>query len=371
MAQTQLYIGLMSGTSLDGVDIAIVDFNQAKPMLISSDCIDYPDTLLQDIKSLCRKTSISFDEFGRLDAQLGEFYGQSIAQCLSKANLNARDIAAVGSHGQTVQHSPSTRPAYTVQIGDPNRIAEITGISVVADFRRRDIAAGGQGAPLAPAFHQALFQNNHDKLAVVNIGGIANLTFLSTDVAIPSIGFDCGPGNTLMDQWCQLHFHCAFDNSGLLASSGTVNQSLLNSLLTDPYFSASYPKTTGPEYFNMAWLTAHLIKHPATNQDVLSTLCELTATSICVGLAQLPEVDKVLICGGGWRNDQLISRLNALRNCPVESTETHGVHPDWVEAVAFAWLAQQTMQGKVGNIPSVTGAKKPVVLGAIYKGSPS
>jgi len=150
-----------------------------------------------------------------------------------------------------------------------------------------------------------------------------------------------------------------------------VNQSLLNSLLTDPYFSASYPKTTGPEYFNMAWLTAHLIKHPATNQDVLSTLCELTATSICVGLAQLPEVDKVLICGGGWRNDQLISRLNALRNCPVESTETHGVHPDWVEAVAFAWLAQQTMQGKVGNIPSVTGAKKPVVLGAIYKGSPS
>ncbi|MBQ0724797.1 MAG: anhydro-N-acetylmuramic acid kinase [Cycloclasticus sp.] len=368
---TQLYIGLMSGTSLDGVDIAIVDFNQPKPHLISSHCLNYPDRLLQNIKRLCRNTSISFDDFGQLDAQLGEFYGQSIIQCLTKANVHARDIVAIGSHGQTVQHSPSTEPAYTVQIGDPNRIAEVTGISVVADFRRRDIAAGGQGAPLAPAFHQALFQNSHDKLAVINIGGIANLTFLSTDIATPIIGFDCGPGNTLMDQWCQLHFNCAFDNSGLLAGSGTVNHSLLNSMLTDPYFTSPYPKTTGPEHFNITWLTAHLTKHPATNQDTLSTLCELTAASIYAGLSQLPAVNKALICGGGWHNDQLIRRLNTLLNCPVESTEAHGVHPDWVEAVAFAWLAQQTMQGKPGNIPSVTGAKKSVVLGAIYQGIPS
>ena len=361
----------MSGTSLDGVDIAIVEFNQPKPHLISIDCINYPDALFEDIKNICRQTSVSFDDFGRLDAQLGEFYGQSIIQCLSNANVHARDVVAIGSHGQTVHHSPGTEPVYTVQIGDPNRIAELTGISVVADFRRRDMAAGGQGAPLAPAFHRALFQNDSDKLAVINIGGIANLTFLSTNPTAPIVGFDCGPGNTLMDQWCQLHFNCAFDNNGLLAGSGKVNPSLLNSLLTDPYFSSPYPKSTGPEHFNMVWLTTHLDKFPTTKQDTLCTLCELTAISIHTALAQLPAVDKVLICGGGWRNNRLISRLNGLLNCSVESTESYGVHPDWVEAVAFAWLAQQTMQGKAGNIPSVTGAKESVVLGAIYQGMPS
>ncbi|ORU92403.1 MAG: anhydro-N-acetylmuramic acid kinase [Cycloclasticus sp. symbiont of Poecilosclerida sp. N] len=356
----------MSGTSLDGVDVVIVNFNNDKPVVISTYFEAYCDELLTSIKNACRQSSINFEDLGQLDAKLGLFYAQCIQNSLHEAKLRPTDIIAIGSHGQTVQHSPNSNPPYTLQIGDANRIAEHTGIAVVADFRRRDVAAGGQGAPLVSAFHQAVFQNAMESLAVVNVGGISNVTFLAKQQKDRIIGFDCGPGNTLMDQWCQLHFDVPYDKAGELSKTGCVNTALLASLLSDEYFSKPYPKSTGPEYFNLSWLHAHLDKHPANKLDTLSSLCELTAICIRRSVQQLPSVDKVLICGGGANNLNLLSRLNELMDGPVSTTKSYGVSPDWLEAIAFAWLAKQTMEGKHSNIPSVTGAKKAVILGVVY-----
>jgi len=363
---SDIYIGLMSGTSLDGLDLAIVDFSGTNPLLIAADFTPYPQELLSSIKSACRQSNIAFDDLGSLDSQLGDFYALCIQQSLQKAKLNASDLIAIGSHGQTIQHSPDNNQPYTLQIGDANRIAYKTGISVVADFRRRDMAAGGQGAPLVPAFHQAVFQTSNESLAIVNIGCIANITFLDKDQSNPVIGFDCGPGNTLMDQWSQKHFNVHYDEFGARASSGAINEHLLNSLLSDPYFSKEHPKSTGPEQFNLEWLSAHLDKHPSDITDTLCTLCELTAISITQSLQKLAGCDRVLTCGGGVHNHYLQKRLQSLLECPVTTTKTHGVDPDIVEAMAFAWLAKQNIEGKAGNIPSVTGAEKPVILGAVY-----
>jgi len=363
---SDIYIGLMSGTSLDGLDLAIVNFSNTNPRLITADYTPYPQELLTSIKNACRQPSITFDDLGSLDSLLGDFYAQCIKHSLQKAELNAADITAIGSHGQTIQHSPNNNPAYTLQIGDASRIAQNTGISVVADFRRRDMAAGGQGAPLVPAFHQAVFQTSNESLAIINIGGIANITFLNKDNSNSVIGFDCGPGNTLMDQWCQKHFNVHYDEFGARASNGLVNENLLNSLLSDSYFSKNHPKSTGPEQFNLEWLNSHLEKHPTNIADTLCTLCELTAASIAQSLQKLDECDKVLTCGGGVHNHYLQTRLQALLDCPVATTKAHGVDPDIVEAMAFAWLAKQNIEGKTGNIPSVTGAKEAVILGAVY-----
>ncbi|MBL4783762.1 MAG: anhydro-N-acetylmuramic acid kinase [Porticoccaceae bacterium] len=362
----QLYIGLMSGTSLDGVDVAIVDFDNDNPSLISTFFKPYPQDLLTQLKKICGQTQVGFDELGSLDSQLGSFYAQCVNQSLSNAGLDSSDIVAIGSHGQTIHHSPNTSPAHTLQIGDANRIAEESGIAVVTDFRRRDIAVGGQGAPLVPAFHKVTFQSPTDNLVILNIGGISNVTFLDKNINSPMIGFDCGPGNTLMNQWCQLHFDVSFDKSGALAKAGQLNNNLLVSLLADPYFSLPYPKSTGPEYFNIDWLHLHLDKHPTNINDTLRTLCEFSAACIVLSIGLLPSVDQTLVCGGGVHNDFLMRRLADLCSCPVTSTETYGVAPDWVEAMAFAWLAKQTVEGKPGNTPSVTGANKAVVLGAIY-----
>jgi len=362
----QLYIGLMSGTSLDGVDVAIVDFNTQPPKLIASHYQKYPAHLFSATKEACQHASISFDQFGQLDTQLGEFYAQCIQTALSHVQLTAKDITAIGSHGQTIQHQPNTPHPYTIQIGDPNRIAERTNITVVADFRRRDMAAGGQGAPLVPAFHQDVFRSNKETLAIINIGGIANVSYLSKNPADSLIGFDCGPGNTLMDQWCQLHFSCHYDENGQLAKEGQINEALLHSLLSDPYFSSPYPKSTGPEYFNLTWLKPHLIKYPCNKANTLSTLCELTAASIQLSLNLLDHADRVLLCGGGVHNEFLQHRLRRRLTCPVETTEPYGIKPDWLEAIAFAWLAKQTIEGKTSNAPSVTGANRALVLGAIY-----
>jgi len=364
--QPALYIGLMSGTSLDGVDIAIVNIDKKPPELVASHYQTYPSQLLHEIKSMCRQSSTDLEQLGQLDAQLGEFYAECIDRALNKARLSKHDIKAIGSHGQTIHHNPRCTQPYTMQIGDPNRMAERTGITVVADFRRRDIAAGGQGAPLVPAFHQAMFRSNNETLAVINIGGISNVSHLSKDPLAPLIGFDCGPGNTLMDQWCQHHFSQHYDNDGLLASQGNINEDLLNSLLSDPYFSAAHPKSTGPEHFNLKWLKQHTTKHPGSINDTLSTLCELTAASIALSLESLGDIDRVLLCGGGIHNPFLIKRLHHLLKQPVETTKSLGIEPDWLEAIAFAWLAKQTIEGKPGNAPSVTGANKSVILGAIY-----
>jgi anhydro-N-acetylmuramic acid kinase len=356
----------MSGTSLDGLDIVIADFNNSAPAVISTYFTDYPCDLLTALQNACRLTNIDFDTLGQLDAQLGAFYASCIKQALDNAGLKPHDIIAIGSHGQTIQHNPNCNPAYTMQIGDAHRIAEHTGISVIADFRRRDIAAGGQGAPLVPAFHQAIFQSDTESLAIINIGGISNVTFLNKNRHEAVIGFDCGPGNTLMNQWCQHHFDKPYDRSGELAKQGIVNAALLENLLNDPYFALDYPKSTGPEYFSLDWLKPHLQNHPCNAIDTLSTLCELTARCIAQSQQILPQTDRVLLCGGGVHNTFLRERLAFLLDCPVTTTEPYGVDPDWVEAMAFAWLAKQTSEGKTGNIPSVTGAKRAVVLGSIF-----
>ena len=356
----------MSGTSLDGVDIAIVDFNGEMPVLTSSLFQTYPEELLADIKTACQQVNISFDSLGTLDARLGNFYARCIQEALLDANFKPKDIIAIGSHGHTIQHSPNSTPPFTLQIGDANRIVEETGITVVADFRRRDIAAGGQGAPLVPAFHQSVFRSDTSNLAIINIGGISNVSFLNKNQPEAIIGFDCGPGNTLMDQWCQQHFDMPYDHSGQLSKEGTVNKLLLDSMMSDPYFTLAHPKSTGPEYFNLNWLTSHLDQHPSNTSDTLSTLCELTARCITQSIKQLADINNVLVCGGGAHNKHLMERLSSLVNQPVETTESHGIHPDWVEAMAFAWLAKQTIEGKTGNIPSVTGAKKAVILGSIH-----
>jgi len=355
----------MSGTSLDGVDVVIADFSGKKPVLVSSLFTQYPNSLLASLTAACQSNNIEFEQLGTLDAQLGSFFAQCIEEALLTANISSGDITAIGSHGHTVQHSPTSQPPFTLQIGDANRIAENTGITVVADFRRRDIAAGGQGAPLVPAFHRDAFQSKTKNLAIINIGGISNVTFLNKNEE-DIIGFDCGPGNTLMDQWCQLHFDRPYDTSGQLSRHGKTNNALLNSMLTDPYFAQKHPKTTGPEYFNLNWLKAHLDQYPSSPYDTLSSLCELTAQCIAQSIKKLPASDGALICGGGTKNVFLMEKLARQLSCPVETTTNYGVHPDWVEAMAFAWLAKQTMEGKPSNTPSVTGAKKAVILGAIY-----
>lgn len=362
----ELYIGIMSGTSLDGTDVAIVDFSKQAPRLVSSLFQPYPAKLLARLNAICRHSDVNLDELGQLDATLGLFYAQCVLQTLTLAKLQADDIIAIGSHGQTIQHSPNVPQAFTLQIGDANRVAEKTGISVVADFRRRDMAAGGQGAPLVPAFHQAMFQSSSEDLAIINIGGISNITVLPANSHAPIIGFDCGPGNTLIDQWCQHHLDINYDEDGHIAKHGHVNQPLLNSLLSDPYFKREHPKSTGPEYFNLTWLNKHLQHHPTSINDVVTTLCELTAMCIAESLTAFPHTHSALLCGGGVNNLFMQSRIAALVSCPVSTTDSHGIKPDWLEAIAFAWLARQTIEGKPGNVTSVTGADKPVILGAIY-----
>lgn len=362
---SSLYIGLMSGTSLDGVDAVITDFSTEKTSLIASHFLAYPRELLASIKEISQGSLLSFDQLGLADANLGIFYAEVINQLLARSNISASQITAIGSHGQTIQHSPLSSTPYTLQIGDPNRLSELTGITVVADFRRKDIAAGGQGAPLVPAFQQAAFSLKHANRAVLNIGGIANITFLPSNSQQDVTGFDCGPGNTLMNQWCQKHFNCEYDSNGLLAKSGAPDKTLLKQLLADSYFQRQAPKSTGPEYFNLDWLeTFDLnLKEPI---DILATLCELTAKSAADCINQLPNLADALICGGGIHNNYLLERIAAYSKITIASTENHGIHPDWVEALAFAWLAKRRVEKLPGNIPSVTGAKRELILGAIY-----
>ena len=287
----------------------------------------------------------------------------AVLALLTDTGVSTEAVSAIGQHGQTLRHHPSGDIPYTVQIGDPNRLAERTGITVVADFRRRDMAAGGQGAPLVPAFHAAQLAMPGIATAVVNIGGIANVTLIATDGGVT--GWDTGPGNTLLDAWVSRHQGVPFDDAGKWAATGNLLRPLLVDMLEDPYFTRSHPKSTGPELFNLDWVTSHLVGEAAA--DVQRTLVELTAASIARALVDAsPKV--VRVCGGGARNGFLMQRLCArLPECEVTTTAAAGVDPAWVEAWAFAWLAEQTLAGQPGNVPSVTGAKGPRVLGGIYR----
>lgn len=367
---SHIYIGLMSGTSADGIDAALVDFSATTPRLIASHYTPYSAALRKQIIDLCQPGDNEIHRLGELDIQLANIFSDAVSNLLRESTTNPSSIAAIGSHGQTIRHSPGNKHRFTLQIGDPNTIAAQTGITTVADFRRKDIALGGQGAPLVPAFHRSLFASTKTNRAVVNIGGIANITLLPYNAQDNILGFDTGPGNTLIDYWVHKHQNISHDKAGAWGKSGKVHQALLQQMLADPYFKLSPPKSTGREYFNHHWLDKQLsaVAVELSAADVQSTLTELTATSIINDVKKNLPDGEILICGGGAHNTFLMSRLTALAapNFVVHTTEPFGVHPDWVEAIAFAWLAFQTMEKRAGNLPSVTGAKQAAILGGVY-----
>lgn len=369
-----LLVGLMSGTSMDAIDAALVRCTAGDTTLI--DCLAQPisSRLRQKIHDLSHPGLDEIARLGQLDRELGFAFADAVKRLLSKAGVDARQIRAIGSHGQTVRHHPpslsrSDHGAYTLQIGDPNTIAELTGITTVADFRRRDIAAGGEGAPLVPAFHAAAFRAPDKARAIVNIGGIANVTLLAgNDVS----GFDTGPGNTLLDQWILKCRGEAFDPLGSWAAEGEVEGALLERLLDHEFLTLEPPKSTGKELFNMDWLTSTLAAlSPIPEQDVQATLAEFTATTISHALKRCPVcIDEVFVCGGGAANTDLMRRLyRQLAPRRLGTTAELGCDPAWVEAVAFAWLAWRTLEGLPGNLPQVTGSAGERVLGAVYAGS--
>ncbi|MFW0759053.1 anhydro-N-acetylmuramic acid kinase [Pseudomonas sp. H11T01] len=359
-----LYIGVMSGTSLDGLDIALIE--QAPAIkLIATHYIPMPETLRAELLGLCASGPDEIARSAIAQQNWVQLAAQGIRTLLDQQQLKPEEIRAIGSHGQTIRHEPAR--GFTVQIGNPALLSELTGITVVSDFRSRDVAAGGQGAPLVPAFHEALFDERAGNRAVLNVGGFSNLSLIETGK--PVAGFDCGPGNVLLDAWIHTQRGDNFDRDGQWAASGKVEPALLKELLSDPFFVTKGPKSTGREVFNLEWLQQHLRRLPAfAAEDVQATLLELTALTIVESLqAAQNGTQELLVCGGGAHNAALMSRLaTLLPNAKVSSTAAYGVDPDWVEAMAFAWLAHCCLEGIAANRPSVTGARGLRVLGAIY-----
>ncbi len=361
-----LYIGLMSGTSLDGIDVALVDFSDGAE-LVTKAHHPMPAVLTAILLQMSQSNAaVSLEQVGHLDTALGQAFADAVSAFITRHGLDPRRIRAIGNHGQTLRHNPHGEQPFTLQLGDANIIAERTGITTVADFRRRDVAAGGQGAPLVPAFHQSLFADSGKNLAVINIGGIANITLLPASG--PVTGFDTGPGNGLMDAWCQRHWQLAFDENGAKALQGEIDARLLERLLSDPWLHLPPPKSTGRDVFQLDWLDHQLQCFALPAETVLRTLNAFTAHTIAAAvLASGSRVDEVYVCGGGVHNALLMQNLQKLLPCTVNSTASVGVDPDYVEAMAFAWLAKQCLEGKPGNLVDVTGAKGPRILGAIYQ----
>lgn len=397
-----LYIGMMSGTSLDGMDAVLCQFggeeNIQQPLrLLASISQDFPPRLREVLLALCQPNGVQeltstmgepsseLDWFGWASKEYAEFASDVVNNLLQQSNTDVESVLAIGCHGQTVRHRPQM--GFSLQLLDANIIAERTGISVVSDFRRRDMAVGGQGAPLVPAFHQALFAMPDSTRVLLNLGGIANITVLpandssinANDAVVNNssvIGYDTGPANLLLDAWTALHTDKDYDAGGAWAQSGQVVEPLLNQLIEHPFFARTYPKSTGREDFNLAWLQSELQKFDQasahirySSADVQATLTELTAMSASMQInmfIKANENSSVYVCGGGALNDYLMTRLQAhLPHCKVETTASLGLNPAWVEAVAFAWLARQTLMGETGNLPAVTGASKGVVLGQV------
>lgn len=360
-------MGLMSGTSADGIDAVLMAFDP-RPQILATHFTPYADSVRERVRrsSAGRHQGDALDELGSLDTELGELFAAAALALLEESKTAKENVRAVGSHGQTVRHRPRAAHPFTTQIADPNVIAARLGITVVADFRRRDVALGGQGAPLLPAFHHAAFAHASEERVVLNVGGIANLTLLLPNG--PVRGFDTGPGNVLMDLVSRAQLGKPHDEDGRSAAMGKIDDRLLASLLQDGYFTQKPPKSTGPEHFNEVWLEKNLGSRKLKTEDLLASLTELTARSIVEAIhGEATEAKQVYVCGGGAHNAHLMARLAAqLPEAKVQSTATLGIHPDWVEAAGFAWLAQQTLLGKPGNLPSVTGSAKSTILGAIY-----
>ncbi len=390
---SNLYAGSICGTSLDGIDVALVEFpDSSSARVVAYASSSLPDDLSDPMRAIVLDgATCNALTYGQLDQSFGVAIAEAVLALISASGRSPHDIAALGSHGINLLHAPDADIPVTLQIGDPNQIARLTGITTVADFRRRDVALGGQGAPLAPAFHAAVLSHPNEPRVVLNLGGIANITVLNPGQDV--IGFDTGPANGLLDAWYVLHRqqiesgqvatriaepqHAVddFDRDGAWASSGHVLQPLLDLLMADSYFGRPPPKSTGKEHFNLAWLQRHLSELPAPlganevqAKDVQATLAELTARTVCKSvLEHCPDTTSLLVCGGGAHNSDLMNRLaHHLPNVDVTSTQSFGVSPDHVEAAAFAWLARRTLNRQTGNLPSVTGASSGSVLGGIY-----
>lgn len=365
-----LFIGLISGTSVDAVDAVLCDIHSdSKIQLLDSHSQAIPSNLQQALLKFGKSQydGDPIDQLGQLDHQAGLLFAEATKTLLDKSNYLASDIAAIGSHGQTVRHRPDSSYPFTLQIGDPSIIAAQTGITTVADFRRRDMAHGGQGAPFAPAFHQAFFADNDRPRAVINLGGIANVTLLKPRK--PAIGFDTGPANTLVDQWIYKHKQQHYDADGAWASSGQIIPELLQQLLADPYFKQPAPKSTGCEYFNAEWL-AESSQQPLSEyqpEDVQRTLLELSVKTVADAVLSQIDQGEIYLCGGGAHNPIIIQELqNHLPSFTVTTTSDLGVEPDWVEAMTFAWFASKTLKKEPIMLSSITGSTKNSVLGGIY-----
>ncbi len=374
MSSNALFVGLMSGTSVDAVDSALVRVNASNVELLRTHEHAIPTATRQRIAAISHAGSNEIERMGALDRELGMLFAETTQALLAAANTHASQVTAIGSHGQTIRHRPpsgatNAAEGFTLQIGDPNTIAEITGITTVADFRRRDIAAGGEGAPLAPAFHGAAFAKKGVNRAIVNIGGIANATLLEGQDL--HSGFDTGPGNTLLDHWVMRHLGKSFDRDGQWSAEGEVAGEVLQRLLQHPYFQRSGPRSTGKEMFNLDWLDNCLTRNENPSpRDIQATLAELTAITIANAIrGSTVEVSEIYVCGGGAHNTDLMRRLHhKLAPAKLDNTSVIGMDPDWVEAATFAWLAGQTLGGLAGNAPAVTGAAGSRVLGGIYPG---
>lgn len=366
----QFFIGLMSGTSLDGVDGVLADFSGSQPRVLAHHAMPFEPALKQELLALNTPSNNELHRAALAANSLVRVYAQIVQALLEDTQTTASDICAIGAHGQTVRHQPGAfdGTGYTLQLNNPALLAELTGIDVVADLRSRDIAAGGQGAPLVPVFHQGIFSQANRTVGVLNIGGIANLSLLHANGDV--LGFDCGPGNALLDHWCQAHTGYAFDNNGAWGASGSVIEPLLQAMLTEPFLHQAPPKSTGRDLFHPNWLADQLSGYADANAaDVQATLTEFTARA-CVNdvLRHAADASELIVCGGGALNGLLMQRLQAgLPNVRVLSSAERGMPPLQVEAAAFAWLARQTVLGLPGNLPTVTGAQGARILGGIFK----
>ena len=365
-----LYLGLISGTSADGIDAALVrltdDGAHATPCLVFGQTYPWEPTLRARLVELGQQAAtLTLDEVGELDVRVGRAFAQAARETMDAAGVNADDVTAIGSHGQTLRHRPHGEIPFTLQLGDPATIVERCGVRVVAEFRRRDVAAGGHGAPLVPAFHAATLRSAAEDRAALNLGGIANFTILPMHGDVR--GFDTGPANGLMDAWCLRHTGREFDAGGAFADQGRIDHELLSRLLEEPWFTKAPPKSTGRVQFHLRWVESKL-RGDETPADVQATLLALSVRTIADALrAAQPRTQRVIACGGGVHNPGLMAALAAeLPGIVVESSAAHGLDPDFVEAMAFAWLARETLAGRPGNLPAVTGAAGPRVLGAIY-----
>ena len=360
--EKDLYIGIMSGTSLDGVDVVLCEIDATACILISSLEYPMPLELKTDVLNMIEGKS-TLEAIGQMDHRLGLLFTQAVGALLIRENIDVNSIKAIGLHGQTLWHEPTGEHPFSMQLGDPNILTAKTGISIVSDFRRKDVALGGQGAPFAPAFHEFLFGGSEASVSIVNIGGMANITVIADTVNDKLIGYDTGCGNVLLDSWIAQHEGVSYDKDGEWARSGTVDYGLLGAMMSDEYFEQSYPKSTGREKFNKSWLQGYLIGKTHNPEDVQRTLLELTAMSISNEVLKFNR-DAVLLCGGGAKNSFLVERMKALMpNVEVAIA----ANADYIEAMTFAWLAYKRVHKEIVNLKDVTGASENAVLGGLYE----